>query len=151
MRERLALSDLVKSLSAALEANRLLLAIHHDLVVEADRVERGYEVDDRGHTVAPDRVTAPGTGQDFSFEVTQGKAVVNAGLVNKLYRDGVLTDEQYESITVPVPPPPTPRVFDHERLSQAVLGDKDLLVLVAREATTKSPDKLFLHMRKAMH
>lgn len=107
---------------------RETLANHLDKVAERDNlVEPGTEKDRNGHYCLKQDEPVEGTTVKISRSVSEPKPQISDALVHELWEKGVLTREEYLSVTTL---PDVPRVFDPEKASKAVKKNPALLAKI---------------------
>lgn len=113
------------------------------LVTEAtERDKDGFPV--LARKGAPQQVPVEGTGFAFSLEYRGGAAEIDGDLLERLYREGDVTEEEYRSFTKEV----RQRVVDEDKMLKAVMKDPRLLGLLKR-ITTKKPSGTSFFIRKS--
>lgn len=119
------------------ETLRSNLANHLDaLAEEAGLVTEDTPRDKDGHYIVKQDVPVEGTGRKIQRIVSEGKASVDSAMLERLHEEGVLSREEYLSLTSP---PTVKRNFDPDKARKAVLKDPALLEKIA--AAVKAPRK----------
>ncbi len=120
------------------ESIREIIANHLDHALlsqmSAEEIAR-LPIDKKGHYQTKQEVSVEGTGKKFQKTVSNPKPVLSMAAVEQAHRDGLLTREQYLSITRL---PEVPRVLDEAKMASAVKKDPSLLFLLS--TLTERPD-----------
>ena len=117
------------------ETLRENLANHMDRLAEEEGIAT-EETDAKGHYFVKQDVPVEGTGRKIQRIVSEGKASVDSAMLERLHEEGVLTRQEYLSLTSP---PTVKRNFDPDKARKAVLKDPALLEKIA--AAVKAPRK----------
>jgi len=134
-----AIGTVESSLASAKESIRTAVLNHLDLVAEAQGVTAA--IDSKGHVLASARLGVPGGAKDFSWEVS-GRVEVGDADLRQAVADGILTHEDYLSITVPE------RRFDEPRFLEAARKNPDLIQAVGSVARRSWRGMLYLRKAK---
>lgn len=113
---------------------RETISHHFDVLIEQDSsfdAENPPPKDAKGHYAVKQEVPAPGTGKVWQRIVSNGKPTFTDADVERLHTEGLLTREQYLSLTKT---PEVKRVFDEEKARKAIKKDPELLRILARAA-----------------
>lgn len=145
--EERAVIDTVVSLLATRKDTsiREALANHADKVAERDALaDDKTEKDAKGHYALKQDIPVPETALKVSRSVSEPKPVVSSKMLRDLWVEGVLTREEYLSLTTV---PEVDRVFDEAKSRKAIKKNPALLAKIAA-ATTRAPKTTTIKVAK---
>lgn len=119
------------------ESIRETLANHADLVAEVEREgDDPLPTDAKGHYAVKQEIPVAGTGKKVQRLVSGGKPELTSALLLAAVDSGVLTREEFLSLTKM---PESPRVLDSTKVGVALKRDPGLLFRLAEVAQPVAP------------
>jgi hypothetical protein len=141
---RATITEVEKVIKDAKESIRTAVLNHLDLAAAADPAVTEAAVDSKGHILRSASLSAPGTKERFSWEVSAGKAKVDEAALLAMVETGELSREDFNAVTVPV------RVFDEAKFLVEVRKSPWLVGTVFKALTPRSVTAaLFIRKNKA--
>ena len=144
--ERVALDELEKMVKSRREAIRTTVVNHMDeaLFANLNADEReALEIDGEGHVLQAQRLNVPGESKDFSWEIRETAASLDADALKALDTDGEIDHDLYLSMTTQV------RVIDEMKVMAAIQTNPTEAIAAIAKATKSGKKVGALYVRKA--